>query len=214
MIRILPVAGLAAAVALSGCSRAPAIRHVVVLIQENRSFDSLFMGFPGADTVHSGACKPNPRLRLCLDGRRVALKPITFETCRCLAGTDIEHDHAAFELEYDGGRMDGFDSIRAGTNGRKGPAGLYPYAYVVRGETSPYWDLAKQYVLGDRMFSTATTNSFVAHQQLIAGTTRLNSSESLTDVPAGYPWGCDAPPGTKTAVITRNGSVSLTGPFP
>ena len=30
------------------------IRHVVVIIQENRSFDNLFNGYPGADTARSG----------------------------------------------------------------------------------------------------------------------------------------------------------------
>lgn len=200
--------------ATSGCSRPARIAHVVVVVQENRSFDTIFMGYPGADTATSGACKPNPRLRLCLNRRRIPLKPITLETCRCLGGTDIQHDHASFELEYDGGKMDGFDSIGMGTVGLNRPAGLYPYAYVVRRETAPYWDLARQYVLADATFSTATTNSFVAHQQLIAGTTRLNDDESLTDVPNGYPWGCDAPSGTRTAVIARTGRVSETGPFP
>ena len=30
------------------------IQHIVVIMQENRSFDNLFNGFPGADTVQSG----------------------------------------------------------------------------------------------------------------------------------------------------------------
>ena len=30
------------------------IKHIVVIMQENRSFDNLFHGFPGADTVDSG----------------------------------------------------------------------------------------------------------------------------------------------------------------
>ena len=201
-------------IVMSACTTRTPIRHIVIVVQENRSFNSLFMGFPGANTATTGACKPLSRLGLCTHGGRIALHPITLETCRCFGGRDIQHNHAGFEIEYDDGKMDGFDLIGLGTTGRKGPAGPYPYAYVVKRETQPYWNLARRYALADEMFSTATTNSFVAHQQLIAATTRLNPSESLTDVPNGYPWGCDAPPGTRTAIITVSGLLRNDGPFP
>src|SRR5580692_1893852 len=32
----------------------PAIKHIVVIVQENRSFDNLFYGYPGANTATSG----------------------------------------------------------------------------------------------------------------------------------------------------------------
>jgi phospholipase C len=133
-----------------------------------------------------------------------------------LGGKDIEHGHRAFEAEYDGGKMDGFDAIRQGTVGIGPWAGLYPYAYVVRREVQPYWDMASKYAIADHMFSTATTDSFVAHQQIIAGTTRLNDRESLTDTPSSIPWGCDNQiPSTTTGVILTNGKVlSFGGPFP
>jgi phospholipase C len=144
------------------------------------------------------------------------MHPITLETCSCLGGTDIEHSHATFEAEYDNKKMDGFDTISFGTVGQGGPALYYPYAYVVRREVQPYWDMANRYALADHMFSTATTDSFVAHQQIIAGTTRLNSHESLTDTPSSLPWGCDNPnPSTSTGLIFTNGKVSeFGGPFP
>src|SRR5262245_51791210 len=37
------------------------IRHVVVIMQENRSFDSYFGTFPGADGIPRGVCVPDPR---------------------------------------------------------------------------------------------------------------------------------------------------------
>jgi phospholipase C len=146
----------------------------------------------------------------------VALHQITLETTGTpAAGTDLQHDHAAFELEYDGGKMDGFDLITFGTAGGGSPARLYPYAYVERSESKPYWDMARQYALGDRMFSTATTDSFVAHQQIIAGTAQLNANQSLVDTPTGIPWGCDAPSGERTAIILTSGRVlPSAGPFP
>lgn len=153
----------------------------------------------------------------CAPGVKVRLHQIPLETTGIpFGGTDIAHDHATFLLEYDGGKMDGFDLIRSGTGGTGNFAKLYPYAYVERHEVKPYWDLASTYTLGDRMFSTATTDSFVAHQQIIAGTTRLNAHESLVDTPLKLPpWGCDSPPGEITSVIDLAGVVRpKAGPFP
>ncbi len=206
----------------TGSSSPPSssIQHVIVLFQENRSFNNLFMSFPGADTSTTGACKPYKppgHNEICTQpGQLVHMKPITLETCKCLGGVDIEHGHNTFEKEYDGGKMDGFDTIAFGTAGGNGPALFYPYAYVVRREVQPYWDMANRYTLADHMFSTATTDSFVAHQQIIAGTTKLNSHESLVDTPSSIPWGCDnSDPRTTTGVIFTNGRVDENGgPFP
>ena len=43
------------------------IKHVVYIVQENRSFDDLFHGYPGADTVSSGKDSK---------GHTVILKPV------------------------------------------------------------------------------------------------------------------------------------------
>lgn len=230
---------LAAALFIGGCSssinapnQAPVtppssgpskIQHVVILFQENRSFNNLFMDFPGAETSSTGKCKPyqpsgsgpiicnesDPKKRI------VKMHSITLETCKCVGGTDIAHSHATYESEYDDKQMDGFDTIQFGTAGSRGPAKFYPYAFVVRREVQPYWNMASQYAIADHMFFTATTDSFVAHQEILSGTTALNSHESLTDTPDQAPWGCDAPPGTVTGVIFSNGRVNdFGGPFP
>ena len=234
-IRVFAFA-VAAAFVVSGCSStisSPApvpsssgnppppssIQHVVILLQENRSFNMMFMGYPGAETATTGQCKefdPPGHAPICPGGQVVKLKPITLETDGIPdQGIDIEHGHRAFKVEYDGGKMDGFGSIYQGTTGGSGnPAGKYPYAYVVRRELKPYWDMANRYVLADHMFTTATTDSFVAHQEIIAGTTALNAHESLTDTPSNRPWGCDAPPGTVTHVLFSNGVERYDGPFP
>ncbi len=191
------------------------ITHVIILFQENRSFDNLFAGFTGAASATSGPCIPNAeKAPDCKAGALVPLHQITLQTTGMPGGKDIAHDHAAFETEYNGGKMNGFDLIHSGTTGAGTWAGTYPYAYVERSEIAPYWTLAKTYTLADHMFSTATTDSFVAHQQIIAGTTRLNANESLTDTPTNIPWGCDAPPETIAPVLTVAGKVLSTGPFP
>ena len=149
------------------------IRHVVWVIQENRSFDDLFKGYPGADTVSSGQ---NSR------GQTVELQPISLRT-------QYEIDHSAFAMfdACDGTgklpgtkcRMDGFDremQFGGPPNGQ--------YAYVPRHESKPYWDMAHEWVLADRMFASQLDESFVAHQYVIAA-----QAQSSVDVPTWY-WGC------------------------
>jgi phospholipase C len=166
------------------------IEHVVVIVQENRSFDNLFSGFPGADTATSG---------LTHTGTRVNLKPIGFEFYG-----DLDHEHAGWEVEYDNGKMDGFDLET--TFGDVPPC--FAYSYVPRKETAVYWDLASTYTLADRMFESVSSGSYPAHQFIIAA-----QSGGVIGSPDNTPWGCDAPRGTQTQVLGPGG-VLVPGPYP
>ena len=171
-----------------------AIEHVVVIIQENRSFDNFFHGFPGADSATSGASHHGP----------VTLMPVDLNS-----RNDIGHEHESFATEYDGGRLDGFDSVVIYALPKYPPphGQLFPYGYVPQDQIAPYWTLASQYVLADRTFQSNSGPSFPAHQYLIAG-----QSDNIPDGPSKSPWGCDAPPGTTETQITQNGLIP--GPFP
>ena len=176
------------------------------------------MGFPGAETATTGLCK---RARWCPPSGKLPIRSVPLESTNVFGqGTDISHSHMAFEVECDPNpsnvcQMDGFDLITYGQALYGPPAKRYPYRAVKRSETKAYWDFAKQYALADHMFFTDTASSFIAHQEIIAGTVRLNSKESLTDQPSNTPWGCDAPRHTHTAIIFKNGHVSeFGGPFP
>jgi phospholipase C len=144
-------------------------------------------------------------------------------------GTDLQHCHSAFETEYDGGKMDGFNLIGKGVCPTAKPAGTLPYQYVEESQIQPYWDIAEQWVLADAMFQTQGSGSFTAHQDLIRGGTCFtaapscnvsspsSSTLSLIDNPTNFPWGCDAPnppSGTKTWTINIYGQVVKNGPFP
>lgn len=176
---------------------AATIAHVVLIVQENRSFDNLFATFPGADGATRG------RLHT---GKTIAL------TKGPLVSQNIYHDYSTYLTDYDNGKMDGFDLSHI--NGQQ-LAGKYPYRYVDPAQIAPYWDLARQYVLADHMFQTQGSGSFTAHQDLIAGGTAINAIESLIDNPSASSWGCDAPPGTLTSLITVHGQYLFDrGPFP
>jgi phospholipase C len=171
------------------------IKHVVILIQENRSFDNLFAGFPGADGATSGKTHT---------GQSIAL-----QKSNLYSPVDGENAHWAFVTDYDGGKMDGFDLVPVA-----GQYGTYVYQYVDPAQIQPYWTMAKEYALADHMFQTEGSGSFIAHQDLIRGNTAINSTESLIDEPHGEPWGCDAPPGTVTPLLTASGQYIVDGPFP
>ena len=170
------------------------LQHIVVIVQENRSFDNLFAGFPGADTASSGPTS---------SGRRVALRATPLVT-----DYDIGHTHSTYLAEFDGGRMDGFD--RAGYAPKRAvPPPDYAYAHVERSDIEPYWSMARQYVLADRMFESNTGPSYPAHQYLIAGQSAM--ADANPDVPVHAPpsqrsgWGCDDPPGTLVAALGPDG---------
>jgi len=152
-------------------------------MQENRSFDNLFNGYPGADTVQGGM----------RGNELVPLAPVSLGDSR-----DLNHSHKQWWQDWDQGNMDGF--AQGGSN--------LAYSYVPEKDVEPYWALAQQYVLGDRMFQSNTGPSFVAHQYMIAG-----QSGNVAENPTGSVWGCDAAKGTTAAMIGPGGT-ELPGVYP
>jgi phospholipase C len=214
------------------------IKHVIVLIQENRSFDNFFAMYPGADGATTGqaAAMPSPIASSCAARHQpVITQPTTVPLTKVSLvgngfpphnfGHDNDLDHIydpGYVTELDNGKMDGFDLVRFGANG-VGPQAecTYAYQYVDPKDIKPYWDIAKQYVLADHMFDTQGSSSFTGHQDLIAGGTAVNyepsqyGDNSVIDNPYDMPWGCDSPPGTITALITTSGQYLPTaGPYP
>ncbi|HET6275355.1 MAG TPA: alkaline phosphatase family protein [Candidatus Cybelea sp.] len=224
--------------ALAGCGSgttpatgsAPAarpIQHIVIMMQENRSFDNVFAGFPGADTTLEGACLPAP---WCKGSHMIKLHSVLLESYKGGAkiGKDLDHSHRGFGIECNANKAnvcqnDGFDLINFGESGQSAPARTYPYAYIDRKESAPYWTLAKQYTLADKMFFTETASSFIAHQSILAGTVEISSDSSLTDQPNNTPWGCDGPGPhnnnqhdqyTWTPLLFKDGRYKVDGMFP
>jgi phospholipase C len=189
------------------------IQHVIIVIQENRSFDDLFARFPGADGTTAGRAKCTVSSS-CPNGyTMVPLKAVALDNY------DLPHYHGSFLTEYDNGKMDGFNQVSLGGTNQYGPAGNYPYQYVRLSDIRPYWTMAKRFALADHLFQTQGTGSFVAHQDLVAGTSSLNANEAVTDDPDSQIWGCDAHPGTVTSLIVRSPAGTgvyepSRGPFP
>ena len=206
------ISTLAVAVVLAGCSSqtlpymqngsplralagtgAGKIAHVVYIVQENRSFDNLFQGYPGADTVSSGKDSK---------GETIPLQPVKLSQ----RPYDIDHSAAAMFAACRGTgklpgtkcRMDGFNN----ESSEGGPSGIkYPmYVYVPHGDSKPYFGMAHEGVLADRMFQSHLDESFVSHQYVIAA-----QAQSSVDLPYGA-WGCAAGPGDTVPTIAHDRS--------
>jgi phospholipase C len=172
----------------SGSPSSP-ISHIVLIVQENRTFNNLFATFPG--TVGTTTGKE-------LVGGKVESINLTKEPLE--SPRILRHTYGGYKTAYHGGKMDAFNLIRFETNGHD--EGALPYEYVDPTDVAPYWAIATDYAVADHMFTTQGSSSFPAHQDLIRGGTAIDPTESLIDDPNKSPWGCPAPPNTTTDLIT------------
>ena len=152
------------------------IRHIVVIMQENRSFDSYFGTYPGADGIPMrngvpSVCVPDPATRSCQ-------RPYHDTADRNAGGP---HDHIDALRDIARGRMNGFiASARRGrrlacvVNVNAPTCSLAPHQPDVMGyhdwhEIPNYWAYAQRFVLQDHMFQSDTSWSMPAHLYLVSG---------------------------------------------
>jgi phospholipase C len=179
------------AVARPGLAVGPAkIQHVVVLFQENRSFDNIFGGldqngkpFPGADTVSNpDSGEPTPHNHL---GNPVTMKTGKLEECY-----DPNHAHPNSVTDVDSGAMNGFDEEQVGTDPcspKPSPAPTnYVYRTIEESEVAPYWQMGEAYAISDRMFEPSSSASYGPHLYVVSG-----QSAHTIDIPSAGAWGCD-----------------------
>jgi phospholipase C len=145
------------------------IRHIVVIMQENRSFDSYFGTYPGADGIPPNACAPNPATGNCD-------RPYHDSRDRNSGGP---HSALAAAVDIDGGKMDGFvdQAVRAQrfncrnvndptcTQNADRPDVM---GYHDNREIPNYWAYAKNFVLQDHMFEPNASWSLPAHLFLVS----------------------------------------------
>jgi phospholipase C len=167
------------------------IQHVVIIIQENRSFNNLFYNYPGAKTAKFGYNSKK---------QKVEIKPVELDT-----KWDLQHNAAGFLAACNGtGKIPGTDCRMNGFNKETCnnyvpcPKGIQ-YSYVPRSEIAPYWDMANQYVLADEMFaSNFDASSFVSHQYIIAG-----AANASVNYPFKPEWGCPGGPDDKVYLVNK-----------
>jgi phospholipase C len=143
------------------------IKHIIIIMQENRSFDSYFGTFPGADGIpmkdgKPTVCAPDPVTQTCV--------PPYHDPRFINAGGP--HGADAARADIAGGAMDGFVVQARETRAhcrdpfdaqctRPGPIDVMGW-HDAR-EIPNYWTYAKQFVLQDRMFEPDATWSLPEH---------------------------------------------------
>jgi len=223
------VAAVASVLILGGCTgQAPArltgihkIQHVVIIMQENRSFDPFFGTFPGADgiPVKKGkftVCVPDPRTHGCD-------KPYHDPS---LVNGGAQHERTDALTDIDGGKMDGFvkvaeqDSSRGCGAANPTPSVCLPSSppdvmgYHDAREIPNYWTYAQDFTLDDHMFEPVASWSLPAHLYLVSGWSahcKNSNPDSCTNDPAqagGGATGGNLPPAFRSCLAAHGVTAS------
>lgn len=142
------------------------IEHFVFIMQENRTFDSYFGTYPGADGIPSGVALKDP-----VDGTMVA--PFHDANDHNRGGP---HGWDSSKADVNGGKMDGFLQeaykgrvvnpravAELGVNNPRDVMGWHDYR-----EIPNYWNYARYFTLQDRMFESVASYSLPAHLYMLA----------------------------------------------
>ncbi len=133
------------------------IKHFMFLLQENHSFDNYFGTYPNADGIPAGTCMP-------LDPAQPSLGCITSFHLGSQPVSDLLHNRETFVGQYLDGKMDGFVSAHRALGGSNAEqVARLAMGYYDDRDLPYYWNVARQYVLFDRFFSSAAAGSFMNH---------------------------------------------------
>jgi phospholipase C len=133
------------------------IQHIVVLMQENRSFDTYFSALGSA--TPSGT-NPNPL--------NPTGPPISqFHKTNYCEVADLDHSWNGTHRQWNNGAMDGFPATNMVA---ADPAGTRSMGYYDQRDLPFYYGLYKTFGTSDRYFAPALTQTFPNRFYLLAGT--------------------------------------------
>ena len=152
------------------------IKHIIVIEQENRSFDSYFGTYPGADGIPMKNGVPTVCVPMPTGGCQMPYH----DTADVNGGGP--HGAANAVRDVDGGKMDGF--IVSASKAKKGcganvntvdnpqcsnSATPDVMGYHTAAEIPNYWTYAKDFALDDHMFEPVASWSLPDHLYLVSG---------------------------------------------
>ena len=162
------------------------IQHVVVIMQENRSFDQYFGTYPGVpagDGMPLGTCVPEPTTK----DPSFCQKPYHSAVDESGGGP---HDNTAFVADVNGGKMDGFYNEVAKTplckvpyaTGCRNPGAIDVMGYHGGRDIPNYWAYAHHFALDAEMHEPDSSWSLVDHLFMVSGWSAIctGSDQPLT----------------------------------
>jgi phospholipase C len=204
------------------------IRHVVVIVQENRTPDNLFQGLCNTSPGCGAAANQYDIQSTYVDanGNTQPLVPVGLASA-----FDLDHSHGGPNLNNTVSGF-GFEYVNRGVSGSPGVAvppvcgtdvfgcsvpGNSQFMYVYNtpvtntdgstgGILDPYITLVTRYGWANRMFQTNQGPSYPAHQFLFSGTSAATAGDDAAGVFVGENGpvsevGCAAPPSTTVQLV-------------
>src|SRR5437588_2713028 len=164
LVAVLFVDGPAASTRARAASSSP-VGHIVVLMQENRSFDTHLgqlcrQGQPLIECEPAGASNPNP-----VNPSGPAITAF-HKTSNCEVA-DLDHSWNGSHHEWNGGAMNGFTAANAVP---ADPTGSRTMGYYDSSDLPFYYGLYRTFATSDRFFSSVLTQTFPNRFYLLAGT--------------------------------------------
>ncbi len=153
------------------------IKHVVVIVKENHTFDNYFGSFPGAEGTNTYKKSTGEVL------------PVGHAPDRTTR--DLSHAHAAGLVDYNNGKMDGWDLPGSSFEGA-----ALGYSQYTEQDIPNYWQYAKHFVLADHFHAEMIGPSFPGHLAVLAG----QAGWALGNPDAIPYWGCDQAASTRIDV--------------
>jgi phospholipase C len=161
------------------------INHIVVLMQENRSFDSYFgqLHFEGqpAAQPEPNTGNPNP-----LNASGPPIKP--FHKTNYCETSDLNHSWQGTHHEWNNGLMDGFttqNDINSDNSDTADPTGRRTMGYYDQSDLPFYYGLANTFAVGERYFASVLGPTFPNRFYLYAGTSFGHIANDIP-APGGY----------------------------
>jgi phospholipase C len=155
------------------------IEHIVVLMQENRSFDNYlgrlhFEAQPDSEPLPDNAANPNP---LNPPGPPIS----AFHSGQLCDVADLDHSWNGTHRAWNGGQMDGFTTVNQDP---LDPNGSRAMSYFTSDELPFYYRLYSTFAMGDRYFSSVMGPTFPNRYFLLAGTSFGHVRNTIPDISA------------------------------
>ncbi len=164
------------------------IKHVIVIVKENHTFDNFFGTFPGAEGTTKCVTSTGT-----IDCPHAPDKP-----------RDLCHLHDCALNDWNGGKMNGWDqnpdTSRNGDN--------LAYAQYHEDDIPNYWRYARHFTLADHFYANMLGPSFPGHTFFLAAQAGWAVGNPPTDIslwpPKVHPyWGCDETAGDTCPVLDQ-----------
>ena len=165
------------------------IKHVVVVVKENHTFDNYFGSFPNADGTS-----------------QIQLSSGTITPPHAPGSTprDLCHTHDCALTDYAGN----WETVAGATQNGDNLA----FAQYAESDIPNYWQYARTFTLADHFFANVLGPSFPGHSFVLAAQAGWATGNPNTQISHPF-WGCDQDPST-TVDVLDHGTCTDTQVFP